>query len=250
MKAPCIILTLLAAGLFYRPAETHAQFSVFKSRPRLTFTENRGQIRDQYGRPRKDIGYQVCINKSLNLFVGAGLLQYQWNRSDAPSRNGWYKMHRLDMHLLGANANAVVKTERRQRYHEQYYLSGIATTVQTYQKLTYQNIYPNIDWVIRLDGGTAEYDFVVRPGGKVSDIRMQYGGADQVRLEPDGSITASNAAGDITEGAPLSYASGKRIASAFTLQNNTIGFKTAPYSGTLVIDPTLRWGTYIGAAAE
>lgn len=242
MKAICFAVALFAGSILAWSPQARGQFATLYPKPALSFVENRGQIRDQYGRVRSDIGFQVRIKSGFNIFVGPGLLHYQWSRSDAEGQ----KMERVEMRLVGANTRAQVKAEKGRDYYEQYTLSGVATTVRSFRKLTYRDIYPNIDWVIYLKGNVAEYDFVVRPGGKVSDIRMQYSGAHRLGLETDGTIRVRTAMGSITETAPLSYASGKKVASAFTLQDNVIGFRTGAYTGTLVIDPVLVWGSYVG----
>ncbi len=246
MKATCLILSLLAINILGRPLNAAAQFSYLRPGRTLSFVENKGQIRDQYGRVRKDIGYQLRIKNGFSLFIGPGLMQYQWSRPDTAARSAAYSMRRLDMRLVGANPKAEVQAEQKQNYQEHFYLSGVAATVKTYRKITYRNIYPNIDWVVYLKGNAAEYDFVVRPGGRVSDIRMQYNGAHSLRLESDGTITAVTAMGSVKEGVPACYVAGRKVASAFTLRNNTVGFRTAPYKGTLIIDPALIWGTYLG----
>ena len=43
------------------------------------FIENKGQIKDQYGKPRKDIDYVLQGNTGMQIFIGAGHIAYQMN---------------------------------------------------------------------------------------------------------------------------------------------------------------------------
>src|SRR5690606_4950609 len=118
---------------------------------------------------------------------------------------------------------------------------------QSWEKVIYKEIYPNIDWILYTRNGILEYDFVVRPGGKVSDIRLQYNGAGRLQLNQNGSLTAYTPMGTITENAPVSFiAGGRKIDSRFLLNGNILSFDVAAYEGTLVIDPVLEWATYYG----
>jgi hypothetical protein len=54
-----------------------------------------------------------------------------------------------------------------------------ALSVHQYQQITYENIYPNIDVVFSIQKTlkTVEYNFVVHPKGKISDIQLKFSGA-------------------------------------------------------------------------
>lgn len=197
------------------------------------------------------------------------------------------EIYRMDVELIGANRNAEIVTEEKQSYYEHYYTEtspdlskgeekGVITNhegivVRSYKKVTYKNVYPNIDWVLyvgehrltadhpglrppllKTRGESMEYDFVVRPGGNVKDIQLKYGGDTSLVLNVDGDIIASTPMGKIMEEKPYSYVQGNReeIASAFKMNGNILGFDLRFDSyrgkGTIVIDPTLAWATYYG----
>ena len=173
---------------------------------------------------------------------------------------------RLDLILLNSNPNSEILATDQQEYYENYYTTGNAdsgiTNVHTYKTITYKSVYPNIDMVLHAKEGGMKYEFVVYPGGKVSDIQLQWNGLDMIKKLKDspsaqaGKIEYSFALGKMTESAPYSYvgagftpaqsSSITKIESHFVLKNNRIGFKTGKYdkSKTLVIDPTLVWSTY------
>ncbi len=101
-----------------------------------------------------------------------------------------------------------------------------------------------------------KYEFIVHPGGKVSDIQMQWNGLENIKKLKNSGIEYSLASGKMNESAPVSYAATSLsdakypVPSMFTKNNNRIGFKIGKYdkTKTLVIDPTLVWGTYFGGS--
>src|SRR5690606_15256752 len=162
-------------------------------------------------------------------------------------------IYRLDAKLLGANKNAKLIVEDRQDYYERYYLAHTpeeGVQAFSYRKIIYQDIYPHIDWVLYVQDDQLKYDFVVRPGGNVKDIRLQYQGATGLNLQ-HGALTAITPYGSITEAAPYSYeaGTGKPVQTSYVLQNDLLEFVTGPYTGTLIIDPVLDWATYYGDAS-
>ncbi len=243
----------------------------------LYFIENSGQITDQFYHPRTDIDFRIPAGNGLNVFLGKGKIHYQWSKvtqigqelpvlqDDAHNvRTGSVRknkksiqvdMFRVDVELIGGNRNAPVVVEGKQNFYERYFLpwvnknnSSEGVKAYSYSKLTYENVYPNIDWVFYFNNkGKLEHDFIVRPGGKVSDIKMRYNGAISLKLNNDGSLTANTLLGSITENAPYSFGeNGEKVNSRFDLEGNVVSFKTGDYQGTLTIDPTIEWATYFG----
>ncbi len=245
----------------------------------LQLIENKGQITDQRYNPRPDIDFKIAAGNGLNIFIGSGQIHYQWSKTENnavssltprhPDRSGGTSSlneesslnphpsslitYRMDATLLNANPSAEIITEDKQPFYEQYYthLTGEnGIRAYSYKKITYREVYPHIDWVFYINtAGQVEHDFVVRPGGKVSDIRLQYAGATGMRLNPDGSVTAATPFGSVTENAPYCFQQdGRTVPGRFVLANNTLSFSTAAYEGILTIDPVLEWGTYFGGS--
>lgn len=229
----------------------------------LTFIENKGQIIDQYGHNRGDIDFRMAAG-NLSVFIGSGQVHYQWAKPKTTIMDNAlllqqfkkgtlslsYETYRMDVTLVGANPDAKAEVAGMQDYHERYYLAHTGENgvlAHSYSKILYRDIYPGIDWVIYTKDGNVEYDFEVHPGGNVADIKLQYGGATSMHINEDGSFTSATPMGTVTELAPYSYKDGgQAVASRFVLQNNMLSFATGDYSGTLTIDPTLKWGTYYG----
>ena len=159
-----ILLILLKPALLI--AREHKSFT---NKHSLCFIENKGQVTDQSGKPRNDIQFKIPAAKGLNIFIGNGQLHYQWidngeiknqkSRGNIPGKPIitaydsllTTKTYRMDVSLIGANPHAEIVTEEKQSYYENYHLAGIGkegTRVNAYKKITYKNIYPNIDWVL------------------------------------------------------------------------------------------------------
>lgn len=214
------------------------------------FVQNVGQVTDQHFHTRKDIDFKLSGGNGLNVFVGSDRIHYQFAKQGADSNT--FSLYRLDVELLGANPNAKIITGAKTGSFERYYTSGLeGVKAYQYRSITYMDIYPNIDWTLYFTpDGKLEYDFVVRPGGRISEIQMKYAGADELKIINDGSLTARTPFGLVTENAPVAYQQKDqaKIASAFRLDGNILSFSTAAYSGTLVIDPVLEWATYFGGS--
>jgi len=226
----------------------------------LCFFENAAQITDQYYQPRTDIDFKLQAGE-VSVFIGDGQLHYQWQKNRNIVIPGLHRgkfsdpapviidYYRMDIILEGANKSAKVIREQQLDGVDVFYTTGIeqGALAHSYQKITYQNIYPGIDWVLYAQGNTLKYDFVVHPGGNPDDIRLRFEGSTSLALA-DGNLQAGTPYGSLTEKKPYSYdaETGKEISSAFILNGNILSFKTGACSNTLVIDPTIAWSTYYG----
>lgn len=224
----------------------------------FAFTKNIGQVTDEKGQARNDIDFRLRTGQSMNVFIGDGQVHYQFWKANAANANNLkpadakgYTGYRLDVSLAGANKNAKPVVADRVDFEEHYYKPDLGldgAIAYSYKKITYTNIYPNIDWVLYVNGSSLKYDFVVRPGGNVKDIKLQYSGATAFSMTEEG-LQVKTPLGNITEHAPYSYNAATRqmVASKFAWDGTTLSFDVAPHEGTLVIDPTLDWGTYFGS---
>ena len=159
---------------------------------------------------------------------------------------------RADLVLINSNPSAQIIASDQQEYYENYYTENTneegITNIHTYKTITYKSIYPNIDLVLHTKANGMKYEFVVYPGGKVSDIQIQWNGMENIKKNKDSGIEYSVALGKMDESKPESFQGEYSIKSDFIKNENRIGFKIGKYhkTKTLVIDPTLQWGTYFG----
>ncbi len=213
------------------------------------FVENKGQVVDQNNTYRSDIDFKYKA-ANVDVFVGDATMHYQWMKSEA---DGKINTYRMDVELIGANVNAPYTTTEQGAYHENYYTERFpgGLSVNSFKKIVYTNVYPNIDWVLYTadkDGAKMlKYDFVVKPGGNPANIKLRYSGATSLSVD-NGALTAMTPMGSITENKPYTYdaVSKAEVTSGFVLNDNILSFDVAAHSGTLVIDPEVQWKTYMG----
>jgi Secretion system C-terminal sorting domain/Beta-propeller repeat len=271
------IFVVKVSGKIYSPTTTTTQSNrilseLSKSSAPLSFVENKGQVNDQNRRQRNDIQFEIAAGPGLNIFIGDGAIHYQFSKPDEVANTigtdaadelpglarikhlqATYTMYRMDVELIGANKNARVVKEDKLDHYENYFTSstGRYTVADAFSKVIYKDIYPNIDWVLYTSHGQLKHEFVVRAGGKVSDIKLKYGGAVDLRLNTDGALTATTPQGVITEQAPNTYqVGGTTIASSFNLNGDIISYSVGAHTGSIVIDPVLIWGTYYGGTGS
>ncbi len=269
-----LLLLSLMVGALPLFAVAKDGLSVPDVKQQLHFVENKGQVHDQHHNSRNDIQFSIP-GKGMSLFVGDAQLHYQFYKLDKPGfvpgksmadigkkfKAAEYSMYRMDVELVGANKHAQVIKEEQQQYVEYHYTVEAKRSrsverggkplksfeAHSYNKITYKDVYPNIDWVLYVKEGQVEYDFVVRPGGNPADIKLKYGGATSLGLSANGGLTATTPMGTVSEAAPYSFQQdGKEVTSSFNLNGDVLTFNVGQYTGTLVIDPTIAWGTYFG----
>ncbi|MBM3494591.1 MAG: hypothetical protein FJX72_09790, partial [Armatimonadetes bacterium] len=104
-----------------------------------------------------------------------------------------------------------------------------------------------------------EFDFVAAPGADLRRIRMAIRGADRIRQEPDGSIVAVTAAGDVRLHRPVAYQEigGKRtgvecsyVPASRSAGRATLALRVGAYDRTrpIVIDPILEYSALVGGS--
>lgn len=218
---------------------------------KLLFLENKGQVTDQYQRPRKDIGY-LLHTPGLTVFVSANGLHYQFLQAEANGNS--LNTYRMDVTLVGANVHASTTAIASQDYFERYIIAGTGkegVIAHSSEGVIYHNVYPGIDWRLYTRDGALKHEFIVKPGARVSDIKLRYDGATKLSINEKGEIVSATPLGTITEAAPKSYTTGgQEVASRYVLNGNVLSYETAPWTGELVIDPGVNWSTYHGGTGN
>lgn len=167
--------------------------------------------------------------------------------------------YRMDVHFDGAQPDATIEAMHeiaaRLNYYREYCRDGI-TGIRGFEHIRYRDLYPNIDMVCIAGANGMEYLFEVRPGGRVSDIRLTWTGADDIALTEDGSLHVISPLGRVTEGPPHVFQPGSDhegsaslIPARYQVDGSTVSFAVASHdpSRTLIIDP---WSTYFGGELE
>jgi uncharacterized protein (TIGR03437 family) len=116
-----------------------------------------------------------------------------------------------------------------------------------------RDVFPSIDLVNYVTNGQPEYDWIVRPGGDSSSIRMRFSIADGLKLDRAGNLIINAGPLEILHTRPFIYqdvAGGRRVIDGrFTLIDpRTAGFEIGRYDHDqpLVIDPRVVVGASFG----
>jgi len=116
-------------------------------------------------------------------------------------------------------------------------------------------LYPDVDLLVHGKGRRLEYDFILQPGARASDLRLRLEHVDSWSLESDGSLTIRVAGVGLTKQAPIAYQekAGVRTFVECRYRRNrdgSIGFVVGTHDPdqALVIDPVLQYGSFVGGS--
>ncbi|WP_374088676.1 SBBP repeat-containing protein [Methylomicrobium lacus] len=142
------------------------------------------------------------------------------------------------------------------------------TGASTYGKVRYQGVYPGIDLVYYGKQRQLEYDFIVQPGADPKHIRLDFSGADGMRIDAAGDLLLDTKDGELRLQKPVVFQTiaGKRknVEGRFVLHQSPpdqqngkanvsqIGIQVAAYdvAHPLVIDPVLAYSSYFGGSGD
>lgn len=257
-------------------------FFAQKKNQDFSFYENKGQIVDQNGKSNPEVKY-LLNSPGLNVQIkqnGFSYDVYDIERKDQKRKDQKeslkkplnrrflksetkFKYHRIDIDFVDSKSNPEIIAEEKSQDYENYYnlpdKKEGASFVHRYKKVTYKNLYKNIDLVFfKPEDSTkpVEYNFLVHPGGKMSDIKMRFEGA-KTKLK-HGNLSMNLRFGEMQENIPNSWIENDRKQSIVVnykdLGNQTFGFESSINNSdkTIVIDPTPTriWGSYFGGTGE
>jgi len=131
------------------------------------------------------------------------------------------------------------------------------TNIQTSQTVLYKELYPNIDLKVYGIERQIEYDFVVKPGGEVSDISFEYKDVKKTRIDKEDNLVIETRFGELKHAEPVSYQVIERRRIEVEAEFREIGERTYKFSVEeynrdydLIIDPlVLVYSTYLGGSS-
>jgi hypothetical protein len=227
------------------------------------FNENKGQVKDFRGKAMPEVKF-VLDAGGLQVFLLPHGLAYQFThiQREATASDGkpLYPKHllrpgdvksietaRVDIKLKGGNPYPRITARGRSADYLNYYSSNVFD-VHSYTEVTYHEVYPGIDWVLRCEYGKLKYDFVVRAGADPSVIALKFIYQDAIDIVTDDALQVRTRLGRITEEKPVSFQDGRVIKTKFILKKDELSFEVGRFDGsrTLLIDPSVVWATYYG----
>lgn len=225
-------------------------FSFGANQPKqmMLFVQNDGQVQKHIPFAPDEVAYYAHFN-AMSIFLQEDAIVYQKMDGRFKSQKE-VEQSRLVMRLIGASHPEAIIPSDKSKITEKYFsreANGVVESA-TFKKITFTNVYPQIDWVIYSNESGLKYDFIVHPGGDPSMIAFTYENATAMQIEADGALRIMNREMVLQEKAPISFNANKTISTAFTQQDNTIQFEIADYDNTLplTIDPDVVWSSYLG----
>jgi hypothetical protein len=222
---------------------------------KILFVENKGQIRDLKGRSTSEVLYFTEL-QGVSVFFQKARVSYVFPRYEkVKEQNSLAELYRIDLELVGANQEAILLSDIPSSDKLNYYIGTQSIeAVNAYQKITYKNIYKNIDLVFYAQQGRLKYDFIVRPGGNPKDIQLRYTTGNQnfkPQINKAGDLELQHPLGKLQDEAPITFQHNKAISSRYRIDNQTgiVDFELGRYDSTqtLTIDPlTRQWATFYG----
>lgn len=243
-----------------------AKKELHKKQKAVLFTENKGQVSDQYSRLRPDVLYSGVAGRMVFHLKKTGV-SYQVNGPvplEESNRKADFirkkasgtSVFRLDVNWLNCNTTTDIANEVPQADYTNYYLANCAEgvlNVKSYGSVTYKNIYNGIDLKWYEQQGALKYDYLVSAGSDYKNIRLSFEGATALTIDSKGGLVIKTPFGNIVEEAPIVIQSGKRLPAKWILKNNTAEFDIQQIdpSRPFVIDPMVRyWATYYGSFSD
>jgi hypothetical protein len=254
------------------------------------FVENQGQLDEA-------VAYYIQARDKAIYFTPSGVTYAVTQRQAAEDKEGSTGHGSLDdplpetqsrqtiarwtvkLDFVGANRDVRPVGEERQEAVISYFRGQPDqwyTSLPTYRRLVYRDLWPGIDLVYHGTVGRLKYEFIIHPGADPGQIRLAYRGATGVRLNAAGQLEVTTPLGGFTDDLPVAYQEidGREVAVAaayqllsdptpqsepvefngakYTLQPSAFRFVLGDYDPTrpLVLDPAvLVYCGYVGGGS-
>ncbi|MDQ1733230.1 MAG: hypothetical protein QOK10_3389, partial [Pseudonocardiales bacterium] len=87
------------------------------------------------------------------------------------------------------------------------------TDLARHAVIRYRGLWHGVDLSLSGHAGTLKYEFRLKPGARIRDIRLSYRGATGLALDRGGALLVRTAVGNLRDSAPVAYqtVAGKRV---------------------------------------
>lgn len=235
----------------------------------LAFIENQGQFDGRNWQSNSHIDYAIAHN-GLSVFFTKEGLTYRFDdivkvakEEDEHETRRTNLSELLQITWVGANEDVEIIAEDLQTSYYSYAIEDKVSgevrnvnNVRAYKKLTYKNLYDNIDVEYEIhEGQGIKYTLFLHPGADLSQVKMQYSSSQTDRgsefveysLDSEGDIQIKTSLGSIIEkDLKTFYKNGTPITSNYVFENDILSFNLADYdhSQEVVIDPWIISATF------
>jgi hypothetical protein len=262
-KAVCVAgfvlafaLCFAALPLFSAPTTAVADRNYGKAP--IAFEPNVGQSDPQVRFVARADGYTLFLTPAETVFLLKSAAKEDSPLSQAKSASG--RGSALRLRFLHANDAAPMEGSEQLPGKVNYFRgndpNNWRTEIPTFARVSHRGLYSGIDVVYYGNQKQLEYDFVVAPGADPRAIALSFSGAKKIKVDANGDLVISTAAGEVRMRRPLAYQqseNGERriIAANYTLRGShgaAIAVGKYDKRRPLTIDPILEYSTYLGGS--
>lgn len=243
------LLMILPGGFFVGPKPAVSTAPGFGKTP-LYFIRNCGQTDPQALYYAKTFGYTLLLTKK-------GLV-FDFSSTAGQDERDPSRGHLSSLVFRDANPDAELIALEPADYKVHYFLGNDPSRwrrdVPTSLAVLYKEIYPGIDLKVYGKESRVEYDWIIKPGGRVDAIQLECRDGQDAHLDAEGHLVVATGAAEVVHRKPSSYQRGDgkewNVDSRFArLGPNRFGFEVEGFREgfDLIIDPLiLVFSTYLG----
>jgi hypothetical protein len=170
----------------------------------------------------------------------------------------------LALQFLGANPAVTLKAEKPVAGEVNYFRGADPARWQTklarYGQIVYRDLWPGVDMALAGQGGELKYEFRLRPGARLADIRLAYRGSSGLALDGSGALLIETSSSVLRDSPPVAYQeiAGARVPVESRYALNHGGSAEASYGfavgkgydphHALIIDPGVQYSTFLGGS--
>ncbi|MBI2838938.1 MAG: SBBP repeat-containing protein [Acidobacteria bacterium] len=254
----CLSMFLCSDGVPERAAAASGPFTgvnVDFAQIPLYFVPNEGQV-------HPDVLYYAATPPYTLWATGDGLVFDQLRGTGDAAGAGTAERSASRLIFLNANLKPRVRAWDAATYRVNYFrgqeIEGQIVDIPTSHAVVYEDLYENVDLKVYGRGTQIEYDWLVRPGGRASDIGFRYEDIESSRIDESGNLEVEMDSGKLIHTKPYCYQpigqNRVEVAARFVAREaGGYGFDVAPYDANypLVIDPVvLVYSTYLGGSSS
>lgn len=236
----------------------------------LSFELNRGQTNDRVKFLARSAGYLLFLTSTEAVMALENPAAHRTGKENREARSRTDEGESgergarpprsiVRMKLEGANPAPRIEGLEQLTATSNYFAGSDPakwrTSIPSYARVRYEQVYPGIDMVYYGDQRQLEYDFVVAPGADPSLIQMAFKGIAGYEITYDGDLILRTAQGDIRQSKPVAYQETdgfKKEIFVNYVPNGTdrVGFQLGDYDPVrpLIIDPVLIYSSYLGGS--
>lgn len=187
----------------------------------------------------------------------ANMSPKEYLREEAEEKRAIIETDVVNVEWLNANPNpTIIADEKTSDYYSYSFRTKNGekneNNVSAFRKIIYKDLYKNIDveYVFHAIDGI-KYSLILHPGADITQVKMKYSDAHDLKLEQNGDIKIPTKVGDIRDHAPLTFYEGDMsniISSKFIKNGKVISFELGIYdhTKTIVVDPWTQTPSGLG----